>query len=94
MNCKQCNHDWSVNKGCRPIKWYIDRNGVTYDPIKVGYPEDWGYDEPEDYVCPDCGAPKWAQHHMGCDAERCPRCGGQLIMCMCMKGAEYEWVDS
>ena len=38
--------------------------------------------------CHDCGIvnKKGNIHHFGCDMERCPRCGRQLISCNCNKG--------
>ena len=33
--------------------------------------------------CHECGARPGHYHHVGCDAERCPVCGGQLISCDC-----------
>lgn len=33
--------------------------------------------------CHDCGCVEGAIHTFGCDCERCPFCGGQLIMCGC-----------
>lgn len=34
--------------------------------------------------CHDCACPNGGFHHPGCDMERCPRCGGQLISCGCL----------
>lgn len=59
-------------------KFLID--GRLYDPIKVGDLGDWDEGNP-DAVCGDCGAKFGEQHKAGCDIERCPVCGLQLITC-------------
>ena len=33
--------------------------------------------------CSDCNIKHGGNHHPGCDIERCPKCGGQLISCDC-----------
>lgn len=41
------------------------------------------YDDPGDR-CYDCHVAHGGFHHSGCDMERCPKCGGQLISCGCL----------
>ncbi len=45
-------------------------------------------------ICHDCGTNEGDIHYRGCDMERCPFCGGQLISCSCcykQLGYEYNW---
>lgn len=45
-------------------------------------------------ICHDCGVEEGQLHHRGCDWERCPFCGGQLIGCGCRYtalGFTYNW---
>ena len=52
---------------------------VKYDPGKLHFPK-W-------FRCPDCNVVPGGIHHLNCDQEICPKCGGQLICCDCFQTA-------
>lgn len=41
-------------------------------------------DERKEITCRDCGAKEGQLHQLGCDMEKCPFCGNQLISCDCL----------
>ncbi len=76
--CGWCNKEMSKGQNC-------DAN------INVEYPDGSillsvpAYDD-----CHDCNVKAGQFHHPGCDMERCPKCGGQLISCGCLSKEEDE----
>lgn len=79
--CVACGREMLTARGCKYST--INANGKTYQRIKVGDPTDFFEDVPKGTRCGDCGAKVGYFHHWGCDCERCPSCGGQLISCDC-----------
>ncbi len=64
-----------------PIQTSFRIGGKSFARIRYGDErEDWGADH---QPCHDCGVSKGELHVFGCDAERCPSCGGQVIYCEC-----------
>jgi hypothetical protein len=74
-----------------------DPNTVTCTGNEeVEYPDgtklpssDYHFQE-EDGRCHDCKIRHGGKHHPGCDVERCPKCGGQLISCSCLDDEEDD----
>lgn len=61
------------------MEWVI--NGQAVPRVRFGEePDDWGADRGP---CRDCVVVKGEFHVVGCDVERCPNCGGQVIGCDC-----------
>lgn len=94
MSCDRCGFDYkSINKnvGCIHEVGYF-KDGVFYEPVKVGDPGDFCEGEDKNARCHDCGASMGTYHHANCDAERCPVCGGQLLICDCFERENEELV--
>lgn len=88
--CSECGREMNTAGGCnKPLLLFLDRYDLStelFARIPVGDPDDFYDGDPEDTVCHDCGAKFGHIHHYGCDAETCPKCGGQLISCDCSWG--------
>ena len=73
MKCSTCDNEMTDSIPCTLAEYDDFTDGVTRQRI----PNQTGY------TCHDCKTPDGGLHHPGCDAERCPGCGGQAIGCDC-----------
>lgn len=72
--CEACGQDMMEAEGCRATHIL---NTVSGKFVRRSL-EHWSDDR-----CHDCNAKVRTPHHFGCDVERCPVCGNQLISCEC-----------
>ncbi len=79
--CEFCKQEMLTADGCSMKVFII--SGKPYPRIKDGEEGDFDVTEDDAYRCDDCNALKGHYHHFGCDHERCPSCGRQLITCKC-----------
>ena len=78
--CSYCKKEMSGDKAADTCSWntkveYPD--GTTLGSSLYCFNELSGR-------CHDCNIKHGGKHHPGCDAERCPKCDGQLISCGCL----------
>jgi len=75
--CPWCEKDMHEAKTCSGSVEVEFPDGTKLPPSKEHFNEPSGR-------CHDCNIEHGGVHHPGCDVERCPRCGGQLISCGCL----------
>ena len=78
--CKWCGRDMALRsvtacRGNRRVR-FPDGTEMPSVPCTAG--------ECRNGRCADCNVAVGGFHHPGCDQEKCPQCGGQLISCGCL----------
>ena len=72
--CKDCNQEMQTADSCTVVRFRMKGKIVTRSRSH--------FEEPSGR-CGDCGIKHGGIHHSGCDVERCPICGHQLLSCDC-----------
>jgi len=76
--CQDCNKDMRTGSSCVPLKLHYKNK--TISRIRYGQEKsDWG--AKSGMNCGDCNVKPGGYHHYGCDVQRCPIDGRQLMSC-------------
>ncbi len=79
--CELCNYEMETARGCglNELTTLTDKK-ISRIPYGEGGETEY-ITEKTHPRCHDCNCEWKHQHHLGCDMEKCPLCGNQLISC-------------
>jgi hypothetical protein len=75
--CDWCNREMTTARSCTVADLHLD--GVSVPMVPWGREPGWRATS----RCHDCGVLPRQLHHLGCDVQRCPLCGDQMMSCEC-----------
>jgi hypothetical protein len=89
VKCQDCGQIMDERVGCTKTRFLNPNGGESIDRI----PHNKDHCQlPEGTPCHDCNVGLDQYHHPGCDMERCPLCGGQVISCGCLNSTNLKTV--
>jgi hypothetical protein len=79
----------SPDSSCLPL--LRDQSGATFERVRYGSDGDY-IERQATGPCPDCAVLPGKVHHQNCDQEVCPKCHGQLLMCVMDERCGWDMV--
>lgn len=79
--CTWCDNEMTTGASCSVE--VLHRGGTPVAMLPWGSERGWRRDARAGHRCSDCGVAPGGFHHLGCDLQRCPVCGGQMFTCGC-----------
>lgn len=88
--CTWCDLEMSTVTTCSVVA--LHRDGKVFPRVPYGKERRRGLLHARDGKCHDCGVVRGGLHHLGCDEERCPRCGDQLFSGCCLFDEDHDMI--
>lgn len=86
--CTWCDREMLTADSCSIEAFHRDGRRLECRPF--GQEQGWPTTAAR---CGDCGVERGGWHHPGCDIQRCPSCGGQLLSCGCRFDEDGDELD-
>lgn len=86
--CVWCGGEMTIVDSC--VVDHLHDHGRCVSMVPWGSELRWPHSNRR---CGDCGVAPGKWHHLGCDIQECPTCGGQLLSCDCRFDEDGDDID-